>query len=143
MDFWDPLFSMGTEDMSPSLFEICLEQCAELLPTLLLESLDFFAELVPLDPPAALSLALLLLVPFPPESSLGEAGAGFSDIVLGDSDASKSFDCTLAENRTVSSSVAWEVLELRAETEEPENSAWDVLESESKGAFPAETLPES
>jgi len=93
--------------MSPSRFEICLELCAELLTRLLLEILDFFAVPAPLVPPAALSLALHLRAGLFLGCPLGSAGSGlppFSDMVLGDSEESKSFDCTLAENRTVSSS---------------------------------------
>ena len=58
-------------------------------------------------------------------------------MVLGDSAESKSFDCTLAENRTDSSAELWEVPWEKAE-EELEETFRDLLEN--RGTFPVDTL---
>ena len=64
-----------------------------------------------------------------------------SDMELGDSVVSKSFDCTLAENRTDSSSAFWEVLSESVEVLMSEGGTCRGL-LENKGTFPADTPPE-
>jgi hypothetical protein len=59
-------------------------------------------------------------------------------MVLGDSVESKSFDCTLAENRTDSSSAFWEVPSESAE--ESVGTFRDLLER--RGTFPDDKLDE-
>lgn len=89
--------SMGTEDRFPVLLEICLELCGAPLLTPRLTDLDFFVAPPPLRGSLGLSRFLLPL--------LGSPCLGLpADILLGDCVASKSFDCTLVENRTESSS---------------------------------------
>jgi hypothetical protein len=61
-------------------------------------------------------------------------------MVLGDSVESKSFDCTLAENRTDSSSAFWEVPSESADEFVFVGTFRDLLES--RGTFPADTLDE-
>ena len=95
MPLLDPVSSTDTEDTFPALPGRCLELCAELLGTPRLVDLDFFAAPPPLRMSRGLSLFLRPL--------LGSLGLP-ADMLFGDCVESKSFDCTLVENRTESSS---------------------------------------